>query len=96
MEQKFYLEELYDLYKELFTEKQRSYFEDYYFANLSYGEISENNNVSRAAVCKQIKAIEEKLLEYEEKLKLHEKEKIITELISKTSGEIKEKLESLL
>jgi hypothetical protein len=96
MEKQVYLEELYDLYKELFTDKQKSYFEDYYFANLSYGEISENYQVSRAAVCKQIKLIEEKLLEYEEKLKLYEKEKIINLLISKTSGEIKNKLESLL
>lgn len=59
---------LYDYYGNLLTKSQQSYFEDYYFNNLSLSEISENLNVSRNAVHKQLKASCDKLLEYEEKL----------------------------
>jgi predicted DNA-binding protein YlxM (UPF0122 family) len=79
-----YLNILYDFYGELLNDKQRKYFEDYYFNNLSLSEISENNNISRNAVHKQIKNIESKLKEYEAKLKLYEKsiklKKIIEEI----------------
>ena len=60
---------LYDYYGELLTDLQKEYFEDYYFSNLSLSEIAENNNVSRNAVHNQIKVCEEKLENYEEKLK---------------------------
>ena len=33
---------LYDYYGELLTDKQKEYFEDYYFDNLTLAEISEN------------------------------------------------------
>ena len=66
---------LYDYYKELLNDSQREYFEDYYFNNLSLGEIAEQSNVSRNAVHKQLKSVEEKLKFYEEKLKIIEKEK---------------------
>ena len=36
MEDIVYYNELYDLYGELLTDKQRKYFEDYYFYNLSF------------------------------------------------------------
>jgi len=64
---------LYDYYKELLTEKQRYLFESYYFENLSLSEISENEDISRNAVHKTIKTIEEKLLDYEKKLHIKEK-----------------------
>jgi len=64
---------LYDYYETLFTLKQKAYFEDYYFNNLSLGEISLNYNVSRNAVYQQLKRVEVKLEEYESKLKLYEK-----------------------
>ena len=34
---------LFEQYKELLTEKQRAYFEDYYFENLTMEEIAEND-----------------------------------------------------
>ena len=72
---------LYDYYKELLTDSQKEYFEKYYFDNFSLSEISENLNVSRNAVHKQLKVIEEKLKFYEEKLKLIEKNnKILNEI----------------
>ncbi len=73
MEELLYYNELYDLYKNLLTDKQRKYFEDYYFNNLSYSEMALNFKVSRNAVCKQLHSTLEKLKEYEEKLKLLEK-----------------------
>lgn len=58
----FYIIDLYDIYGELLTSKQQDYFEDYYFNNLTLAEMSENYNVSRNAVHKQIKEAEEKLI----------------------------------
>ena len=68
---------LYDYYGELLTDLQKEYFESYYFDNLSLGEISEKENVSRNAVHKQIKSAQEKLEFFDEKLKLIDKEKEI-------------------
>lgn len=96
MEQRDYLIILYDYYAELLNEDNRKYFEDYYFDNLSLGEIAENNNISRNAIHKHIKSTESKLMFYEEKLKLHEKDKKLKELISKTKDEeLKEEIERI-
>ena len=72
---------LYDYYGELLTETQKTYFEDYYFNNLTLQEISENNDVSKNNASKIIKGALEKLNNYEDKLKLIEKRKKIEELI---------------
>ena len=97
MDKLVYLNTLYDCYKSLFTEKQQMYFELYYWENLSLGEIANNNNVSRNAIHNQLKIMEEKLIELEEKLKLNEKKEKITNLLKnkideKTLDEIKELL----
>ena len=73
MDDVIYYNELYDLYGKLLTDKQREYFEDYYFNNLSFSELAENYNVSRNAVFKQLKITKEKLLEFDNALKLYEK-----------------------
>ena len=65
-----YMIVLYDYYGELFTDVQRKYFEDYYFNNYTLSEIATNYKVSRNAVYKNINATMEKLLFYEDKLKL--------------------------
>ena len=39
--------ELYDIYGELLTSKQKEYFEDYYFNNLSFSEMADQYKVSR-------------------------------------------------
>lgn len=72
MEKIIYLNNLYDYYKELLTEKQKSYFEDYYQNNLTLSEIAENNDVSRNAIHKQLKDTVKILENYEEKLKMLE------------------------
>ena len=88
-----YLSDLYDDYGSLLKEKQRLYFEDYYFNNLTLAEMSENYDVSRNAVHKNVKETCSKLLEYEEKLQLLEKRKKIEELIQNIDKDIKEKIE---
>jgi len=88
---------LYDFYSSLFNLKQREYFEDYYFNNLSLTEISENVGISRNAVHKSIKLIEKKLLFYEENLSLYEKNKKLENIINKIDNiKIKKELENLL
>ena len=80
MEETIYYTNLYDLYGELLTEKQRNYFEDYYFNNLTLSEISENYEISRNAIHKQIKETCEKLNYYESILKLKEKKEKLERL----------------
>ena len=97
MEKRDYLIILYDLYGELLNDKQQQYFEEYYFNNLSLGEISENLNISRNAVHKSLQSIEEKIQFYEEKLKLYKKSKIIYDIIEKESSqEIKRILKEMI
>ncbi|MDD3821495.1 MAG: YlxM family DNA-binding protein [Bacilli bacterium] len=84
---------LYDLYGELLTKKQKDYFVAYYFNNLSLSEISDNFEVSRNAIHKQLKIIEQKLYYYEEKLKLLTKSKKLNEIINSINDKpLKEKL----
>ncbi|MFK5884019.1 MAG: YlxM family DNA-binding protein [Candidatus Izemoplasma sp.] len=64
---------LYDFYQDLLTEKQKSYFEDYYFEDFSLAEIAEDNNVSRNAVFDQVKRTVKKINEFESKLNLNKK-----------------------
>ena len=90
LEKRDYLIILYDLYGELLNDKQQQYFEEYYFNNLSLGEISENLNISRNAVHKSLQSIEEKL-------KLYKKSKIIYDIIEKESSqEIKRILKEMI
>ena len=97
MENRNYIIMLYDYYSELFNEKQKLYFENYYLENLSLSEISENLNVSRNAIHKVIQSMEEKLLFYEEKLELYKKNKIICDIIElEQDNNIKEMLKGLI
>ena len=73
LEKREKLIELYDLYNSLLTEKQKNYFENYYFDDLSISEIAMNYNISRNGVYDQLKRVEISLLEYEEKLNLAKK-----------------------
>ena len=86
---------LYDLYKELFTAKQQSYFESYFFLDLSLQEIATNANVSRNAVFTALKAIQEDLIDYENKLQLLDKKEKITEIIEDNKKTKEEKLEEI-
>lgn len=87
MEEVIYLNELYDFYGSLLTDKQRDYFENYYFNNLSLGEMAENYGVSRNAIHKQLKIVEERLKYYEENLELLKKAKKAEKLVKKINDE---------
>lgn len=94
MNENVYLTILFDYYEELLEEKDRECFKSYYFDNLSLGEISENLSISRNAVHKRLKKIEDKLNSYEEKLNLYKKEQKIIEIIEDET--LKEKIKKIL
>ena len=97
MDEVVYFNELYDLYGELLTDKQREYFEEYYFNNMSYGEMADDFDVSRNAAFKQVHIVTDKLVEYEEKLHLLDKKNKMLELLEKIDDKnIKDELEKLL
>lgn len=96
MNKTIYLINLYDYYEGLLTEKQKEYFKDYYFDNLSLSEISENKKISRNAVHKVIKETENKLNHYEKTLKLYEKSLKIKKIIKNIDKTVKEKIEELI
>lgn len=96
MDNQIYYSTLYDYYKELLTDKQKQYFEEYYFDNLSLSEISENEQISRNAVHKQIKEVNSKLEDFELKLKIYEKNNKLNELIKYVDNDIKIKLEEII
>ena len=81
MEKAIYLNEIYVYYKDLFTDKQQMYFEDYYLNDLSLSEIAENYDVSRNAVHNQLKIVEDKLIYYEKTLGLKRKRDEINVLL---------------
>lgn len=97
MDKMVYFNELYDLYGELLTDKQKNYFEDYYFNDLSFSEMAENYGVSRNAIFKQIHIVTDKLEEYESVLKIYEKRNKLLEIAKNVDNEfIKKQLEELL
>jgi len=97
MDDRDYIIILYDYYCELFNDKQREYFEEYYFNNLSLGEISENLDISRNAIHKAIKNMVDRLYFYEDKLGIYEKSKKLNEIINELNDEeIKKKLINVL
>ena len=93
---KIYYNNLYDYYGSLLTDKQKEYYEDYYFNDLSLSEIAENNNISRNAVHNQLKSAIEKLEFYENNLKLYEKSLKLGKIISKLDNKTKEEIERLI
>lgn len=82
MEERMYLIDLYDYYHGLLTDKQREYFELYYFDNLTMDEIAEDMNVSKNAVSKSLLEVKEKIEEYESILKLNSNKNEIKNILS--------------
>lgn len=94
---KINLNETYIYYKDLFTDKQQMYFEDYYMNDLSLSEIAENYDVSRNAVHNQLKIVEEKIMHYEDVLGLkRKKEEVINLLSNKIEEEVLDKINEIL
>ncbi len=89
-----YINNLYSFYKELLTDKQKEVIESYYLYNLSLSEIGDNLKISRSAVNDTLIHAKDNLIEYEQKLKLFEKENKVKEILNKEniSKEVKEKI----
>lgn len=96
MEDVILYNELYDLYGGLLTDKQREYFEDYYFNNLSFSEMAEDYDVSRNAVFKQVHIVIDKLNEYESILHLKEKKDKLNIILKDAPENIKNKIEEIM
>lgn len=98
---KIKLNDLYDIYSELLTEKQRTYFEYYYLQDYSLSEISELLKVSRNAVHTQLKNVIHHLENYEDKLGVLRNKTNLNKLIKKinnheiTLDEVVEELEKV-
>ena len=88
---------LFDYYGELLTNKQKEYFKEYYFDNLTISEIAENNEISKNAVSKELKLVSEKLLDFENKLNIYSKDKRIKRIIDKIEdNDIKQQINNIL
>ncbi len=79
--------ELFEIYKELLTEKQRELFSSHYLFDLSLSEIAEQEGGSRQSVYNAVKKVKSKLDEYEKVLSLREKNKLLKEVIDTTNDE---------
>ncbi|WEV40828.1 YlxM family DNA-binding protein [Lactobacillus sp. ESL0684] len=66
-----FLGDLYAYYGQLLTKGQQAYFEDYYYNDLSLGEIATNYHVSRQAVYDNLRRCRKLLNNYEAKLHLN-------------------------
>ena len=88
-----YLTILFDYYEKLLEEKDRDCFKNYYFDNLSLGEISENLGISRNAIHKRLKKVEEELLSYEKAIGLYDKEQKVLSIID--DEKLKEKVKKI-
>ena len=75
------LNDLFDLYQNLLTEKQQAYFKYYFREDYSLSEIADLMNVSRNAVHLQIKKITSYLEDYENKLNLLQKQEKRNQLL---------------
>ena len=65
--------DLIDIYGELLSDRRREIIEAYYFEDFSLSEISLNTGISRQGVRDSIKKSEAELREFENKLRLREK-----------------------
>lgn len=82
LEKSLQVSRLLDVYGCMLSKNQISIMKDYYFDDKTLTEIGENCNISRQAVLDTIKKSEEKLFEFEQKLKIVENLDKINHLIN--------------
>lgn len=88
---------LYDTYEVLLTSREQEIFKYYYYEDLSLSEISENLNITRTGVFNTLKKVEEKLLQYENNLKLMNIKNTLKGLLEEQDIEtIKSKLKKII
>ena len=97
MDSILYYTMLFDTYGELLTEKQKNYFQEYYFLNLSLAEIAEKYKVSRNAIHNLLKDTKNILEHYETVLPLVEKQEKLRKIEEMIPDEkIKKQLEEII
>ena len=99
MEKDFRYVELFEIYQWLLTEKQRETFLSHYCFDLSLSEIAEPEGNTRQSVYAVVKKVKQKLDEYEEKLKIYEKNQKLYDIakdVKAKDGEIYDKLVQLI
>lgn len=84
------LGDLYAYYGKLLTKNQQSYFEDYYYNDLSLGEIAFNHQVSRQAVYDNLRRCRKLLMNYEKKLHMHQDYDEVEQNLTKIALAIKQ------
>lgn len=97
MDNREYITTLYEIYKELLNEKERNYFEYYYFEDYSMQEISDLYKVSKAYASKYLNKINDKIINYEKILKINDRNSKIIDLLKNVNdSELKSKIIELL
>ena len=97
MDNREYITTLYEIYKELLNEKERNYFEYYYFEDYSMQEIADLYKVSKAYASKYLNQIIDKIVNYEKILKINGRNSKIIEILKNIKDEdIKSKIIELL
>ncbi len=87
---------LYEIYNKLLNEREKNYFEYYYFEDYSMQEIADLYEVSKAYASKYLNQIVNKLKKYESLLLLNEKNNKIKDIIKDLPADAKNKIEELL
>ena len=96
MEKDLGLIELFELYKDLLTERQRELFSCYYLYDLSLGEIAEPEGKTRQNVYESLKKVKEKLNGYEKTLKLAQKNKELVAVATEIEGVLPDSSKKIL
>jgi Uncharacterized protein conserved in bacteria len=97
MDNREYITTLYEIYKELLKEKERNYFEYYYFEDYSMQEIADLYKVSKAYASKYLNKINDKIINYEKILKINDRNSKIIDLLKNVNdSELKSKIIELL
>ena len=71
MENRDYLNNLFDIYQKLLTDVEIETFKSYYFEDLSLSEIALNRHISKSSVGKTLKQVTTKLTNFEDILHLY-------------------------
>ena len=97
MDNREYIIALYEIYKELLNEKERNYFEYYYFEDYSMQEIADLYKVRKAYASKYLNKINDKIISYEKILKINDRNSKIIDLLKNVNdSELKSKIIELL
>lgn len=97
MENREYLNNLFDIYKNLLTKIEQETFINYYGEDLTLSEIAENRGISKSSVGKTLNNVEDKLKQYEESLKIFSLKNDLKEILELNDiNKIKNKLKNLI